>query len=310
VVGVLVARRAGRGAGSSLTTVAEDRTVSLTAQGAGTVVDDRTVAVDSAGSWSAIALDGVATGAAVQGPAVTVKTVDVSVGSAVSSGQRLATVQTATGSTTDIDAPAAGTVRSVGAVDGEHTGGTLFTVGEGPTRVTVPVSEYDVPALRDGQSASLSFAGVTSTGSGSVESIGATPATDSSGSGAGGGGTGSGAQQTSSVTSYPVVLSLGDVPSGVRTGMDVQVTITVQSIPHVLAIPVQALHGTSGDISQVTVLQGKRQVSRTVHLGLVGDDYAQVTSGLSSGEAVVTGSTATGSTSTGGGHGGLLSGLR
>jgi len=86
--------------------------------------------------------------------------------------------------------------------------------------------------------------------------------------------------------------------------MSASVTVTTASVDNVLRVPATALEGSSTAGYTVQVLNSDGSTtSRTVQVGLVTTSMAQITSGLSAGEAVVTGtvSSTSGTTTTSGG---------
>jgi macrolide-specific efflux system membrane fusion protein len=90
--------------------------------------------------------------------------------------------------------------------------------------------------------------------------------------------------------------------------MSAEITIVIAEAPDAVAVPAIALSGTSGAYT-VRVLNADGNVeARAVEVGLVASDYAEITSGLTAGETVVTGSSAdrtSTSTTTGSGRDGF-----
>ena len=86
--------------------------------------------------------------------------------------------------------------------------------------------------------------------------------------------------------------------------MSASVTVTTASVDNVLRVPATALEGSSTAGYTVQVLNSDGSVTtQAVQVGLVTTSMAQITSGLSAGEAVVTGtvSSTSGTTTTSGG---------
>ena len=74
--------------------------------------------------------------------------------------------------------------------------------------------------------------------------------------------------------------------------MSAEITIVIAEADDALAVPAIALSGTAGSYT-VRVLNSDGTVeARSVDVGLIASDYAQITGGLAEGEAVVTGSSA------------------
>jgi macrolide-specific efflux system membrane fusion protein len=90
--------------------------------------------------------------------------------------------------------------------------------------------------------------------------------------------------------------------------MSATVTVTTASVDNALRVPATALSGSSTAGYTVQVLNSDGSVSDvSVEVGLVTTSMVQVTSGVSAGDTVVTGtvSSRTGTTTTAGGAGGV-----
>ena len=117
--------------------------------------------------------------------------------------------------------------------------------------------------------------------------------------------TGSDAPAVATAASSPATTSAAPLP-----GMSAEITIVIAEATDALAVPAIALSGTSGNYT-VRVLNSDGTVeARSVDVGLIASDYAQITGGLAEGEAIVTGSSAdrtstSSSTSTTSGRGGF-----
>jgi HlyD family secretion protein len=81
---------------------------------------------------------------------------------------------------------------------------------------------------------------------------------------------------------YGVLLSFDDAPKDLLVGQSAAVRVTTGSAADVLRVPSTAVHDVAGDTG--TVLRGGAPV--TVGVGLRGDQYTEITSGLTEGEAV------------------------
>jgi macrolide-specific efflux system membrane fusion protein len=112
------------------------------------------------------------------------------------------------------------------------------------------------------------------------------------------------------VATYAVTVTLTSPPATVLAGMSASVTVTTAEVDNVLRVPATALEGSaSAGYSVLVINSDGSTTSRTVQVGLVTTSMAQITSGLSTGESVVTGtsSSTSGTTTTAGGAGGLNS---
>ncbi len=91
------------------------------------------------------------------------------------------------------------------------------------------------------------------------------------------------------VVSYPVTVTLKDVPATVRAGMTADITITIDSVTNVLTVPAAALRGTAGDYSVLVLAADGTPTPQAVQVGLVTNTTAEIKSGLTAGQQVVTG---------------------
>ena len=157
-------------------------------------------------------------------------------------------------------------------------------------QVSVSVPESDIGSLEVGQKATVTFPAVEDAeASGTITSI--DPVATSS----------------NSVVTYGVVVRLSGVPSSVRLGQSASVTVTTDSATGVLVVPSAAVT-TTGDRSTVTVLADGQQSPTTVTLGVVGDAWTEVTSGVATGDQVVLTTSASSSSTSGFPSGGFPGG--
>jgi macrolide-specific efflux system membrane fusion protein len=191
--------------------------------------------------------------------------------SAVSQAQSTVDTAGAAVAGTVLTAPIAGTVTALnGSVGSPSSSGFLEISDLTALRVSASFGESDATRLKAGQAASVTWTAVSgTTATGTVTSVAPT-ATASSG-----------------VNSYAVTIALDAAPDGVRLGQSVTAAVTVASAENVLRVPVAAVHG-SGGRRTVTVLaaDGTTRVV-TVTVGVEGDAFDQITSGLTEGQTVV-----------------------
>jgi membrane fusion protein, macrolide-specific efflux system len=156
-------------------------------------------------------------------------------------------------------------------------------------------AEADATKLKVGQAATVTWSALTSaTATGKVATIAPTATT------------------TNSVNSYAVEVSLSTLPAGVRIGQTLSVVVTIGSVENVLRVPLAAVR-TSGSRHTVQVKANGQTQTVPVEVGLEGDSFYQITSGLTAGQQVVLTQTSTTTSSTGtngfpGGGGGGLGG--
>jgi macrolide-specific efflux system membrane fusion protein len=264
------------------TTRVETRTVVLTAQGTGTVVDARVDSFMSDGTRVVTQRDGTPINtSAVPNSTVTISTIDVTVGQAVTAGQRLGAYVNANNETIVVTTPDAGVVRSVPATVGTRTGGALFTVGVGGLRVATPISQYDVANVTVDQVVAYTYSALDTTGKGAVVSIGTQPIAQADTS-------------TSAVTKYLVLSTLVEPPATLRVGMSVQTSIEVRRADGVTTIPLQALvEGIKGNYTVLKVDANGVANPVEVKVGIIGDTYVEITEGLSVGDLIANGASST-----------------
>ena len=123
---------------------------------------------------------------------------------------------------------------------------------------------------------------------------------------------GSSATVTSGVVNYYATISLNQTDKSLKQGMTANATVTVSKVTGALVVPNLAISHL-GTQAYVMVYANGAQTQTAVELGVVGDQFTQVTGGLNDGEQVVlpTVRSATGSsTNRAGGFGGGGGGIR
>jgi HlyD family secretion protein len=170
---------------------------------------------------------------------------------------------------TVLTAPIAGRVITVGGVLGgqEKPGGTGFIVlgNVSDTEVQAQFSESDVAHLAIGQIASITLANRSQPYPGRVAQI--SPAGTVSGR----------------LVRYGVLVAFDQVPPDLLFGQGASVAVTTAQVEDVLYVPSSAVRDIHGASATVTTPGGLR----TVTIGLRGDRYTEIRSGLAEGEQVV-----------------------
>jgi len=87
---------------------------------------------------------------------------------------------------------------------------------------------------------------------------------------------------------YNIYISLDEVPDGLAGGMTSDTAITIAKHEGVLCLPRALVRASGGDTTTVRVWNGLEETTKEVTLGLRGDTYVEIISGLSEGEQVVT----------------------
>ena len=146
---------------------------------------------------------------------------------------------------------------------------------------TFTVSEVDVNKIEPGQKATITLdsqSGKTYTGKvKTVDKIGST---------------------TSNVTSYPIIIQLDSQENTILPNMAASAAIIIAVKNDVLSVPTAAVTTSNGE-SVVRVMKNGKETTTTVTTGIASDNAIEITSGLSEGDTVITGSTGTSSRSSG-----------
>lgn len=86
---------------------------------------------------------------------------------------------------------------------------------------------------------------------------------------------------------YPVYITVNDLPAGLAPGMTADGSIVVSKVSNVLRLPRALVQAGTGDTAQVEVWANGAREMRKVKIGLRGDTYIEITSGLQEGDQVV-----------------------
>jgi RND family efflux transporter MFP subunit len=175
---------------------------------------------------------------------------------------------------TTITAPVAGKVLSVaGSVGVPQTpGGTGFIVlGDVvDTAVRAQFSEADVARLAVGQTATI-----TLPDKGGQQVKGKVSQIDPAGT------------MSGRLVRYGVLVAFDQVPDDLLLGQSANVAVTTASATNVLYVPSTAVTGVNNGAATVTVRSGRHDEQRTVQVGLRGDRYTEIRSGLGQGDELV-----------------------
>ncbi len=87
---------------------------------------------------------------------------------------------------------------------------------------------------------------------------------------------------------YNIYISLDEVPDGLADGMTSDTAITIAKHEGVLCLPRAIVRASGADTTTVRVWDGVESQTKEITLGLRGDTYVEVASGLTEGEQVVT----------------------
>ena len=183
-----------------------------------------------------------------------------------------------------LTAPIDGVVSAVNIVAGvDAPSGDAIVVSSRTYEVTASVVESDLSSVKVGQKVAITVSAVNASLTGTVASIALAPSTTSG---------------SSSVVSYPVTVSVDGTNDQLRAGMSAQASITVAQAANVLEVPTAALSGSNGNYVVRVLAADGTATATPVEVGLVTTSGAEITSGLSEGQTVVTGTVS--QTTTGG----------
>lgn len=145
---------------------------------------------------------------------------------------------------------------------------TIKTAGT-PT-VTVNLSEIDIPKIKIGNKATITFDALPGkTFTGRVYAIDTTGAV------------------SSGVTTYPVALGLDTAIDAIYPNMSASANIITATKDNVLIVPLSAVQ-TSGTQSTVRLYKNNTPQTTAVETGISSDTQIEITSGVSEGDMVVT----------------------
>ncbi len=168
--------------------------------------------------------------------------------------------------------PIAGTVVSVDIAVGDTVSADSSTdiitiIGTKSYEVQGTLDSSQVPSVKVGQSASVQVDGTQGSVTGTVSQVGPVQSSDGE-------------------YSYPVVVELPASNEALFTGSTANVLIDTGSVSNVLAVPTSAVE-TTGTRSYVLEIDKGVLTTKVIKVGMVGDTYTQVLSGLSDGQSIV-----------------------
>lgn len=248
--------------------------VTKTVSANGQLAETQLLAYGPAAEPILIASNGATTAVAQFGLSLEVEAVFVELGEKVKSGDLLFSYLDQLGREQEVEAIASGVVRSIDTAAGLRTGGSVLTIGSDQPIVSVFVSEYDADLVSLDQIATVELDAINASFTGEVIGIGQV------------------AQSVSGIKQYEVLLQVAELPAGARFGMSATAEIEVVKKSNILAVPLSSLVGE--EEPQVDILiedaEGNQTVERkTIELGLIGDSFAEVLTGLQEADLVITG---------------------
>jgi macrolide-specific efflux system membrane fusion protein len=155
------------------------------------------------------------------------------------------------------------------------TNAVLYIGNYAKPYIKVQAGEVDVPNIHAGEKATITLdAFPDKTFVGNVDQVDTTGAI------------------SSGVVTYNVFVSIVAPADNIMPGMSASVTIQTNRKDDVLSVPSAAVQTTNGQ-STVRIMKNGTPTSVDVQTGLVSDTQTEITSGLSEGDTVVTGTTST-----------------
>ncbi len=140
-------------------------------------------------------------------------------------------------------------------------------IGTKSYEVQATLDSSQIPSVKVGQSATVEVDGLNGSLDGTVSQVGPVQSSDSG-------------------YTYPVVVSLPDSGSSIFTGSTANVNISTGAVSDVVAVPTSAVQ-TLETRSYVLELVKGVPTEKVIKIGMVGDEYTQVLSGLTPGQSVV-----------------------
>jgi trimeric autotransporter adhesin len=171
-----------------------------------------------------------------------------------------------------LSSPISGTVVSVGfavgdTVSANSSSDAISIIGTSSYEVQATLDSTQVPSVKVGQSAAVQVDGDSGSVEGTVSQVGPV-------------------QSTSSGYDYPVVIALPSSDSGLHSGATADANISTGEVDNVVAVPTSAVQ-TLGSRTFVTEISKGELIDKRISIGMVGNTYTQVKSGLTPGQSVV-----------------------
>jgi multidrug efflux pump subunit AcrA (membrane-fusion protein) len=173
---------------------------------------------------------------------------------------------------TTLNSPITGTVVSVDIAVGDTVSADSSTeiitiIGTKSYEVQGTLDSSQVPSVKVGQSATVQVDGTDGSLDGTVSQVGPVQSSDGE-------------------YSYPVVVALPATDEALFSGSTANVVIDTGSVSNVVAVPTSAVE-TTGANSYVLELDKGVLTRKVIKVGMVGETYTQVLSGLSDGQSVI-----------------------
>ena len=171
-----------------------------------------------------------------------------------------------------LTSPISGTIVSVGinvgdTVSANSSTAVIVIIGTQSFEIAATLSSSQVPSVKVGDSAVVQVDGLKGAIPGTVSQVGPV-------------------QSGQSGYTFPVVVALPSSATGLFTGSTANIVIATGAVRNVMAVPTSAVQ-TRGSRSFVEVDSSGASTAKLIKVGMVGDTYTQVLSGLALGQSVV-----------------------
>ena len=171
-----------------------------------------------------------------------------------------------------LTSPINGTVVSVGINVGDTVSANSSTeiitiIGTNAYEAQATLDSSQVASVKVGQSAAVEVDGVNGTIEGTVAQVGPV-------------------QSSSSGYTYPVVVALPATSGSLHAGSAANIVVSTGEVSNVVAVPTSAVQSL-GTRSYVLELANGQLTRKVITVGMVGETYTQVLSGLAPGQSVV-----------------------
>ena len=171
-----------------------------------------------------------------------------------------------------LTSPISGTVASVAITVGDTVSAASTTevieiIGTKSFEASGTLTSSQVASIKVGQVASVTIDGRNGAITGTVSQVGPV-------------------QSSESGYSYPVVVALPSTATGLFSGSTANVSIRTGGVGDVVVVPTSAVT-TVGNNAFVLTLSSGELTRKVVKIGLIGNIYTQITSGLKVGQSVV-----------------------
>ncbi|MGA0798489.1 MAG: hypothetical protein ACO3O9_05005 [Candidatus Nanopelagicales bacterium] len=205
----------------------------------------------------------------------TVESMAVALGDYVDKGDTIAILRNFDGTIKNVDSPESGYVREIFTTSGAYVSGALIEIGVGYRLAAVEVSEFDIGQIEVGQTATFSTSDQAEEFEAEVLSISSKALVD-----------------TSAVAKFKVYLKPLDSNASFRIGASVRANIILQATSSQKAVPVQALKEVNNEYVVEVLDSNGVAIERQVQVGVIGDEFAEIISGLELEDEVVIGNRA------------------